>query len=913
MNERTKMKNPYSQLVSLIMMLSKEESLRLGTKLILPGHLLLGLIRVNRGVAFQIFQEYNVDLNELKLTLEKSIAEQIKELPEDATDPDVPTDAILLTVGTSKVLKRAENVAKELGQYPVDSEHLLLGLLKDADDEPAKIMSAYHLDFDTVMEYVKKQVTVDGISSPDDDDDDDDDMDDFDDLDDSNDAENGDALSDSGTSKKLKSKKKGGGNDTPMLNKFGLDITAQAVEEKLDPVVGRQVEIDRLAQILSRRKKNNPVLVGDAGVGKSAIVEGLAIRIVEKRVSRILFDKRIFALDLAGLVAGTKYRGQFEERIRGIIAELEKNPDIILFIDELHTIVGAGSAPGSMDAANILKPALARGQIQCIGATTTDEYRQSIEKDKALERRFQKIMVAPTSTEETVEILKQIKDRYEDHHNVNYTDAALMACVEMTNRYITSRSLPDKAIDALDEAGSRVHIQNIKVPAEIEEMEGKVEKAKADKVEAVKVQNFELAAAFRDTQCKLEEELAELKLKWDKNRKSERETVDVEEIAQVVSMMSGVPVQRMAQSEGIRLKNLRSTLEKSVIGQEKAIDKLTRAILRNRVGLKDANRPIGTFLFMGPTGVGKTHLTKQLAKEMFGSTEALIRVDMSEYMEKHTVSRLVGAPPGYVGHEDGGQLTEAVRRKPYSIILLDEVEKAHPDVFNILLQVLDEGRMTDSNGVTVDFKNTVIVMTSNIGSRQAKAFGRGVGFSSIQDENGVEQHERLMHKALDKFFAPEFLNRIDEIVTFDALSKETIGQIMDLELNDLFSRVSKLGYVLTVNDAAKTFLVDKGYDPQYGARPVKRAVQTYMEDQLAEMLVDRHEEETGHILTSYNEGDEKLTFELKADKIPTKAIAKIVKDDSPETVEVKVEKKTPKKRIAKVKPETEDSKEDKKS
>lgn len=871
------MKNPYSQLVSLIMMLSKEESLRLGTKLIFPSHLLLGLIRIDRGVAFKIFQEYNVDLKELKLTLEKSIAKQVEELPEEATDQEVPADAILLTMETSKLLKRAGTIAKELNQYPIDSEHLLLGLLKEPDAESAKIMSAYHLDYDTVMEYVKKQVTVDGISSPEDDDDDDDD---FDELEDKDEIDDRETISESGASKRARSKKKGGSNATPMLNKFGMDITAQAIEEKLDPVVGRQIEIDRLAQILSRRKKNNPVLVGDAGVGKSAIVEGLAIRIVEKRVSRILFDKRIFALDLAGLVAGTKYRGQFEERIRGIIEELEKNPDIILFIDELHTIVGAGSAPGSMDAANILKPALARGQIQCIGATTTDEYRQSIEKDKALERRFQKIMVAPTTSEETVEILKQIKDRYEDHHNVSYTDAALLACVEMTNRYITNRTLPDKAIDALDEAGSRVHIQNIKVPVEIEEMEKKVEKAKSDKVEAVKVQNFELAAAYRDTQCKLEEQLGELKLKWDKDRKSEREIVDVEEIAQVVSMMSGVPVQRMAQSEGIRLKNLRKTLSKSVIGQEKAIDKLTRAILRNRVGLKDANRPIGTFLFMGPTGVGKTHLTKQLAKEMFGSTESLIRIDMGEYMEKHTVSRLVGAPPGYVGHEDGGQLTEAVRRKPYSIILLDEVEKAHPDVFNILLQVLDEGRMTDSNGVTVDFKNTVIVMTSNIGSRQAKAFGRGVGFSSVQDENDVNQHERLMHKALNKFFAPEFLNRIDEIVTFDSLSKETIGMIMDLELRDLFGRVSKLGYELSVDDSAKAFLVDKGYDPQYGARPVKRAVQTYMEDQLAEILVGRHEEETGQISTTYHKGDDKLTFDLKvvliADKVADKKLAKEV-------------------------------------
>lgn len=885
MNERTKMKNPYSQLVSLIMMLSKEESLRLGTKIILPSHLLLGLIRINRGVAFQIFQEYHVDLKELKLSLEESISEQMKDLPEEATEQEVPADAILLTEGTSKILKCAENIAKQLDQYPVDSEHLLLGLLYEPEQESAKIMSAYNLDYDTVLEYVKKHVTVDGISSPDDDD-----VDEFDGLEDENDAKDRNSISESGTPKKVKSKKKGGGNDTPMLHKFGMDITAQAIEEKLDPVVGRQMEIDRLAQILSRRKKNNPVLVGDAGVGKSAIVEGLAIRIVEKRVSRILFDKRIYALDLAGLVAGTKYRGQFEERIRGIIEELEKNPDIILFIDELHTIVGAGSAPGSMDAANILKPALARGQIQCIGATTTDEYRQSIEKDKALERRFQKIMVAPTTTEETVEILKQIKDRYEDHHNVSYTDAALAACVEMTNRYITSRSLPDKAIDALDEAGSRVHIQNIKVPVEIEEMEGQVEKAKADKVEAVKVQNFELAAAYRDTQCKLEEQLGELKLKWDKDRKSERETVDVEEIAQVVSMMSGVPVQRMAQSEGIRLKNLRKTLGKSVIGQEKAIDKLTRAILRNRVGLKDANRPIGTFLFMGPTGVGKTHLTKQLAKEMFGSTDSLIRMDMSEYMEKHTVSRLVGAPPGYVGHEDGGQLTEAVRRKPYSIILLDEVEKAHPDVFNILLQVLDEGRMTDSNGVTVDFKNTVIIMTSNIGSRQAKAFGRGVGFSSVQDKDDLEQHERLMHKALNKFFAPEFLNRIDEIVTFDALSKETIGQIMDIELIDLSGRVFKLGYELSVNDAAKAFLVDKGYDPHYGARPVKRAVQTYMEDQLAEMLVGRNEEETGHIYATYNKGDEKLTFDLKAiESVAKKSVKKVI-SKSTNKVENKKEK-----------------------
>lgn len=614
-------------------------------------------------------------------------------------------------------------------------------------------------------------------------------------------------------------------------------MTKAAEEGKLDPVVGRVKEIERLAQILSRRKKNNPILIGEPGVGKSAIVEGLALRIVEKKVSRILFDKRVIALDMTAVVAGTKYRGQFEERIRSILNELKKNPNIILFIDEIHTIVGAGSAAGSMDAANMLKPALARGEIQCIGATTLDEYRQNIEKDGALERRFQKVIVEPTTAEETLQILKNIKDKYEDHHNVNYTDAALEACVKLTNRYITDRNFPDKAIDALDEAGSRVHLTNITAPKEIEEQEKLIDEMKSLKNEAVRLQNFELAASYRDKEKEYTNQLDTLKEEWEKSLKENRETVDDEQIAEVVSMMSGVPVQRMAQAEGMKLLGMKDDLLSKVIGQDKAIATLVKAIQRSRVGLKDPNKPIGTFMFLGPTGVGKTHLAKELAKLMFGSADALIRIDMSEYMEKFTVSRLVGAPPGYVGYEEGGQLTEKVRRKPYSIVLLDEIEKAHPDVFNILLQVMDEGRLTDSYGRTVDFKNTIVIMTSNIGTRQLKEFGKGIGFAAQVRTDDKEYSRNVITKALNKSFAPEFINRLDEIITFDQLDMDALTRIIDIELKGLYSRVENIGYKLVIDEDAKKFVATKGYDVQFGARPLKRAIQNNLEDGISELIL----------------------------------------------------------------------------
>ena len=632
-------------------------------------------------------------------------------------------------------------------------------------------------------------------------------------------------------------------NDTPALDNFGVDMTKAAQEGRLDPVVGREKEIERLAQILSRRKKNNPVLIGEPGVGKSAIVEGLALRIIQKKVSRILFDKRVVALDMTSIVAGTKYRGQFEERIRTILLELQNNPNVIVFIDEIHTIVGAGSAAGSMDAANMLKPALARGEIQCIGATTLDEYRKNIEKDGALERRFQKVLVEPTTPDETIQILRNIKEKYEDHHNVNYTEAALLACVKLTDRYITDRNFPDKAIDVLDESGSRIHLTNITVPKEIEDQEKLIEETKQQKTEAVKLQNYELAASFRDKEKMFSEQLEQMKKDWEATLKDNRQTVDEEDIANVVSMMSGVPVQRMAQAEGVKLVNMKTDLKSKVVAQDAAIDKLVKAILRSRVGLKDPNKPIGVFMFLGPTGVGKTHLAKELAKYMFGTSEALIRIDMSEFMEKFTVSRLVGAPPGYVGYEEGGQLTEKVRRKPYSIVLLDEIEKAHADVFNLLLQVMDEGRLTDSYGRMVDFKNTVIIMTSNIGTRQLKDFGRGVGFATQSRLDDKEFSRSVIQKALNKFFAPEFLNRVDELVTFDQLSLDAIIQIVDIELKGLCQRVQNIGYSLAIDEEAKKFIATKGYDIQYGARPLKRAIQTLLEDPLSEMIItsDLHE------------------------------------------------------------------------
>ena len=719
--------------------------------------------------------------------------------------------------------------ARLLKSATADTEHVLLAILKDGDNLAATVLEEHRVDYQAVFEQLSMKSTNPnaGMGFAEDDEEDEEDMSM------SRSCRTGGA----GSASAAQPASRKPSNDTPVLDNFGVDMTRAAEEGKLDPVVGREREIERLAQILSRRKKNNPVLIGEPGVGKSAIVEGLALRIVQKKVSRILFEKRVVMLDMASVVAGTKYRGQFEERIRSIINELQKNPNVILFIDEIHTIVGAGAAAGSMDAANMLKPALARGEIQCIGATTLDEYRKNIEKDGALERRFQKVIVEPTTAEETLQILKNIKEKYEDHHNVSYTDEALEACVKLSARYITDRNFPDKAIDALDEAGSRVHLTNINVPKEIEEQEKLIEEARGLKAEAVKSQNFELAASYRDREKELSVRLEEMKVEWEARLKDDRQTVGEEEIANVISMMSGVPVQRMAQAEGLKLAGMKEELQAKVIAQDAAIEKLTKAILRSRVGLKDPNHPIGTFMFLGPTGVGKTHLAKQLAKYMFGSADALIRIDMSEYMEKYTVSRMIGAAPGYVGYEEGGQLTEKVRRKPYSIVLLDEIEKAHPDVFNILLQVLDEGRLTDNYGRTIDFKNTVIIMTSNIGTRQLKEFGRGVGFTAQNRTDDNEHSRSVIQKALNKTFAPEFLNRLDEIITFDQLSLEAITKIVDIELKGLYERVEAIGYKLVVEDDAKTFLASKGYDVQFGARPLKRAIQNHLEDGLSELIV----------------------------------------------------------------------------
>lgn len=811
------MNNQFTQRVSDIIMYSKEEANRLRNSYIGPEHLLLGLIREGEGKAIEILFNLQINLQDIKNQLEAIV----KNNAENDTTYD---ENISFNEKASKVLKLCILEAKLLRNIAADSEHILLAIMKVKDN------AAFHVLESNGVTYEKIKLTLQpdthaGLGFSEDEDEDEDIR------------QSPSGNKSNAAQQQARPAQKKPANDTPVLDNFGTDMTKAAEEGKLDPVVGRVKEIERLAQILSRRKKNNPILIGEPGVGKSAIVEGLALRIVEKKVSRILFDKRVIALDMTAVVAGTKYRGQFEERIRSILNELKKNPNIILFIDEIHTIVGAGSAAGSMDAANMLKPALARGEIQCIGATTLDEYRQNIEKDGALERRFQKVIVEPTTAEETLQILKNIKDKYEDHHNVNYTDAALEACVKLTNRYITDRNFPDKAIDALDEAGSRVHLTNITAPKEIEEQEKLIDEMKSLKNEAVRLQNFELAASYRDKEKEYTNQLDTLKEEWEKSLKENRETVDDEQIAEVVSMMSGVPVQRMAQAEGMKLLGMKDDLLSKVIGQDKAIATLVKAIQRSRVGLKDPNKPIGTFMFLGPTGVGKTHLAKELAKLMFGSADALIRIDMSEYMEKFTVSRLVGAPPGYVGYEEGGQLTEKVRRKPYSIVLLDEIEKAHPDVFNILLQVMDEGRLTDSYGRTVDFKNTIVIMTSNIGTRQLKEFGKGIGFAAQVRTDDKEYSRNVITKALNKSFAPEFINRLDEIITFDQLDMDVLTRIIDIELKGLYSRVENIGYKLVIDEDAKKFVATKGYDVQFGARPLKRAIQNNLEDGISELIL----------------------------------------------------------------------------
>ena len=830
------MSNEFTQQVSDIVVYGKEEANRLQNDHIEPEHLLLGILRDGECKAAEILKSFYLDLKGIKNELEIQLRE--KSIQENYSQD------ITFSEEASKILTLSKLEAKLMNNEKVDTPHILLAIMRDNQNNAYKILDKNDVTYEKIIDRLKQEeAPFDGL--------------DFNDDEEEegigrrgNADKNNDGFGSSANRQTTQTEQKQAEGGTPYLDNYGIDLTKAAEGGKLDPVVGREKEIERIAQILSRRKKNNPILIGEPGVGKSAIAEGLALRIVEKRVSRALFGKRIVSLDMTAVVAGTKYRGQFEERIRAILTEVKKHPDVILFIDEIHTIVGAGSAAGSMDAANMLKPALARGEIQCIGATTLDEYRKNIEKDGALERRFQKVLVEPTSPEETLQILQNIKDKYEEHHNVTYTDEALEACVRLTDRYVTDRYFPDKAIDAMDEAGSRIHLTHISVPREIEEQERLIEEAQQHKNEAIRLQNFELAASFRDRENQYTEQLERLKNEWKEKLKDNRETVDAPQIEEVVSMISGVPVQRMAQAEGVRLKGMKQALLSKVIGQDKAVETLVRSIQRSRVGLKDPNKPIGTFLFLGPTGVGKTHLAKELAKNMFGTTDAIIRIDMSEYMEKFTVSRLVGAPPGYVGYEEGGQLTEKVRRHPYSIVLLDEIEKAHSDVFNMLLQVMDEGRLTDSLGRTVDFKNTIIIMTSNIGTRQLKEFGKGIGFTAQTGENEKEHANSVIRKALNKSFAPEFINRLDEIVTFDQLDIASLEKIIDIELAGLYKRIEGCGYHLLLDQEAKRFVVEKGYDVQFGARPLKRSIQNHLEDGLAELIINE-EPQAGDTLHVY--------------------------------------------------------------
>lgn len=815
----------YSDRIKRILAYSKEEALRLNNDYIGPEHLMLGIIRDGESKAIEILREkFFLNIPNIKELIEERIKDNgEKLLSKEISLNNRSTMIMRLIVLESRLTKSPE----------ADAEHMLLAIIKQEDNLVAKILKDKEVTYDGIFEAVAPRKAPkqpeNNVGFEDDEDDDLPPMS----------GSNNSTSSSSSASTTSKTTQKGN-SDTPAIDKFGFDLTKAASEGKLDPVVGREVEIERLAQILSRRKKNNPVLIGEPGVGKSAIVEGLATRINERKVARVLFNKRIISLDMSSVVAGTKYRGQFEERMKSIINELRSNPDIIVFIDEIHTLVGAGNQAGQMDAANMMKPALARGELQCIGATTLDEYRKSIEKDGALERRFQKVLVEQTTPEETLAILHNIKDRYEEHHNVTYTEEALAACVRLAERYITDRSFPDKAIDVLDEVGSRVRIINICVPKEIEEKEAAIAELISKKENAVKSQNYELAASYRDRSKMMEEELKSMKEEWENSLEEKRKKVQEEDVAHTVSMMTGIPVSKMASAEGIKMKGMRQELKGAVIAQDGAIDKLVSAIQRSRVGLKDPNRPIGTFMFLGPTGVGKTFLAKKLAEHMFGSSDALVRIDMSEYMEKFTVSRLVGAPPGYVGYEEGGMLTEKVRRKPYSIVLLDEIEKAHTDVFNILLQVMDDGRLTDSQGRTVDFRNTVIIMTSNVGTRQLKEFGRGVGFSAMAGKDDKEVSRSVIQKALNKQFSPEFLNRIDEIITFDQLELEAILKIINLELKGLYTRINDLGYNLEITDDAKKFIAEKGYDKQFGARPLRRAIQQYLEDGISEMIVEEN-------------------------------------------------------------------------
>jgi ATP-dependent Clp protease ATP-binding subunit ClpC len=851
------MEAKFSQRVKDVLIYSREEAIRLGNDYIGLEHLLLGIIREGEGLAIKIIRNLGIDVTEIRKRIETAVASN-KEKP-------VNPDNLPLIKQAERALKITYLEAKWFNSELIGTEHLLLAILKDENNLVTKTFQNSGVTYELVKEELKSLLsgrTEDKPFEPKDilpKDDDDDDP-----------EESGKGFG--STSKKGSDSK----SKTPVLDNFGRDITKAAEENRLDPIVGRQKELERISQILSRRKKNNPILIGEPGVGKSAIAEGLALRIVQRKVSRALFNKRIVSLDLASLVAGTKYRGQFEERMKAVLNELEKNPNIILFIDEIHTIVGAGNASGSLDASNMFKPALARGEIQCIGATTLDEYRQYIEKDGALERRFQKVLVDPTTADETVEILNNIKEKYEDHHLVRYNDDAIKACVQLTDRYISDRYLPDKAIDALDEAGARVHISNIHVPDEIISIENQIEETRKKKMQAINSQKFEEAADLRDTERKLQDSLEKEKHKWEEQAQINRETVTEENVAEVVAMMTGIPVQRIAKNESDRLMNMEGELEHSVIGQNEAIKKVVRSIRRNRAGLKDPNKPIGSFIFLGPTGVGKTHLAKVLSKYLFDTEDALVRIDMSEYMEKFAVSRLIGAPPGYVGYEEGGQLTEKIRRRPYSIVLLDEIEKAHPDVFHLLLQVMDDGVLTDSFGRRVDFKNTIVIMTSNIGSRQLKDFGQGVGFSTSAKEAGTSEHARsVIENALKKTFAPEFLNRIDDVVIFESLEREDIHKIIDIELSHLFDRIKLMGYKMVVTPKAKDFIVEKGWDAQFGARPLKRAIQKYIEDALAEEIIKTKLTDNDIITVDFDETKKEIVIQILKVPLESEQVAKV--------------------------------------
>jgi ATP-dependent Clp protease ATP-binding subunit ClpC len=834
------MDNNFSSQVKEIISFSREEALRLGNDFIGTEHLLLGLIREGDNTAVRILKSFNVDLYELRKEVELAV--------KDKTGKNIANiNSLPLTKQAEKVIRVTVLEAKALKSPTVETEHLMLSILKNKENIATQILNQFDVDYDIFRQelgMVKSNDTTRAEYQEENDDDFDDDK------------------KYSGS----KSRQQGGAakSKTPVLDNFGRDITKLAETGQLDPIIGREKEIERVSQILSRRKKNNPILIGEPGVGKTAIVEGLALRIVQRKVSRVLFDKRVISLDLAALVAGTKYRGQFEERMKAIMNELEKNRDVILFIDEIHTIVGAGGASGSLDASNIFKPALARGELQCIGASTLDEYRMYIEKDGALDRRFQKVMIEPPSVEDTIQILNNIKSKYEDYHNVDYDQEAIDACVKLSDRYITDRLLPDKAIDVMDEVGARVHLKNINVPQNILDLEKKIEDIKVEKNRVVKSQKFEEAAALRDTEKRLGEELEKAKSQWEEESKHKRYPIGEEEIAEVISMMTGIPVRRMVEAETVKLRKMGDEMKAMVVGQEDAISKVVKAIQRNRVGLKDPKKPIGTFIFLGPTGVGKTELARALARHMFDSEDALIRIDMSEYMEKFTVSRLIGAPPGYVGYEEGGQLTERVRRKPYSVILLDEIEKAHPDIYNILLQVLDDGQLTDGLGRKVDFKNTMIIMTSNIGVRQLKDFGEGVGFATqSRVQNQDEANKAVIEKALKRTFSPEFLNRIDDVIIFNSLTKEHIFEIIDILMKGVMKRLNNLGFSLELSEEAKSFIADKGYDQQFGARPLHRAIQKYLEDPLAEEILNMNIKNGDVLLANLDKEAGKLTFSLK--------------------------------------------------